>query len=236
MDHIGEIAVNNNLHIIEDAAHAFGSLYKDIKVGSIPGSITCFSFDAIKNITCGEGGAVVFSDDSLLEKVQQKRMVGIDKDTWHRYRNERSWFFDVVTNGYRYHMSNINAAIGLAQLPKFDKMNKRKIEIAEMYDEAFCSLYDITLLNHDYTDIGLFMYVMRVNTRRNEMMDYLKDKGIGSGIHYIPIYKYSYFMDRLNKFPVSDMLYDEIITLPLFPDMTDEQVSYVIKAVEYFYE
>lgn len=120
MDAIHALVKERNITVVEDAAHAFGSSYKGKKIGSFR-NIACFSFDPIKNITCGEGGAVVFQDDALLEKVQQKRILGIDKDTWSRYRNERSWFYDVVTQGYRYHMSNINAAIGLVQWENLKK-------------------------------------------------------------------------------------------------------------------
>src|SRR5208283_1488036 len=166
MDAIHALAKEHNITVVEDAAHAFGSSYKGKKIGSF-GDIACFSFDPIKNITCGEGGAVVFNDDALLEKVQQKRILGIDKDTWSRYRNERSWFYDVVTQGYRYHMSNINAAIGLVQLGKFEKMNRRKIAVAKQYDAAFENVENVTLLRNDgYRDIGLFVYILRIKSRR----------------------------------------------------------------------
>ncbi|MDD1676828.1 MAG: DegT/DnrJ/EryC1/StrS aminotransferase family protein, partial [Methanomicrobiales archaeon] len=115
---IYDLACDRDLFVVEDAAHAFGSSYKGKKIGSFQ-SIACFSFDPIKNITCGEGGAIAFEDPEILPVLQQKRILGIDKDTWSRYRNERSWFYDVVTQGYRYHMSNISAAIGLVQIGKF---------------------------------------------------------------------------------------------------------------------
>ena len=193
MDNIGKLAQEHDLFVIEDAAHAFGSSYKGKKIGSF-GDIACFSFDPIKNITCGEGGAVVFQDDSLLEKIQQKRILGIDKDTWSRYRNERSWFYDVVTQGYRYHMSNISAAVGLIQLKKFDGMNRRKIEVARRYDAAFDGVEGITLLRNDgYKDIGLFVYILKIKSRRNELMDALSRQGVGSGIHYIPSHIFSFY-------------------------------------------
>jgi dTDP-4-amino-4,6-dideoxygalactose transaminase len=231
MDEIQELAKERNLFVIEDAAHAFGSSYKGKKIGSF-GDIVCFSFDPIKNITCGEGGAVVFQDDTLLEKIQQKRILGIDKDTWSRYRNERSWFYDVVTQGYRYHMSNISAAIGLIQLKKFDRMNRRKIDVAKRYDAAFDEVDDLTLLRNDgYKDIGLFVYIIKVKDRRNELMDALACKGVGSGIHYIPSHIFSFYNKDGFHLPVTEQMYDEILTLPLFPDITDAQVEHVIDAV-----
>src|SRR3990172_6604946 len=125
MDALLDIGKEKNIVIIEDAAHAFGSLYKDRKIGSF-GDVTCFSFDPIKNITCGEGGAVVLGNDEIAEEIRRKRILGIDKDTWHRYKNERSWFYEVTTQGYRYHMSNINAAIGVAQFKKLDLFIEKK--------------------------------------------------------------------------------------------------------------
>ncbi len=231
MDGIDELAQEKDLFVIEDAAHAFGSSYKGKKIGSFS-DITCFSFDPIKNITCGEGGAVVFQDDSLLEKIQQKRILGIDKDTWSRYRNERSWFYDVVTQGYRYHMSNISAAVGLIQLKKFDRMNRRKIDIAKRYDAAFEGVKGITLLRNDgYKGIGLFVYIFKVNKGRNELMDHLARRGVGSGVHYIPSHIFSFYKKEGVHLPITEKIYDQILTLPLFPDITDAQVEKVIDAV-----
>jgi len=233
MDAIHALAQEYNLHVVEDAAHAFGSSYKKKKIGSF-GEVSCFSFDPIKNISCGEGGVVVFNDDNLLEIVQQKRILGIDKDTWSRYRNERSWFYDVVTQGYRYHMSNINAAIGLSQIKKYDRMNKHKVAVAKRYDEAFEGIPGLTLLDtaDNYKDIGLFVYIVKVNTGRNELMDHLGTHGVGSGIHYIPCHNFTLYKNLKHDLPVTDEIYGQILTLPLFPDITDEQVDRVIAAVK----
>jgi perosamine synthetase len=232
MDEIKALAEDHDLLVIEDAAHAFGSSYKGKKIGSF-NDVACFSFDPIKNITCGEGGAVVFQDSSLLERVQQKRILGIDKDTWSRYRNERSWFYDVVTHGYRYHMSNISAAIGLVQLKKFDAMNRRKIAVAKRYDEAFGKLPELQLLRtNNYSGIGLFVYIFRVLKGRNELMDHLTQHGVGSGIHYIPSHLFTYYHRKGLRLPVTEKIYGEILTLPLFPGISDEQVDRVIDAVQ----
>jgi perosamine synthetase len=231
MDEIHGLAGEHDCYVVEDAAHAFGSKYKGKMIGSF-GDVACFSFDPIKNITCGEGGAVAFQDPVLLEKIQQKRILGVDKDTWSRYRNERSWFYDVVTQGYRYHMSNISAAIGLVQLKKFRVMNQRKIDVARLYDRAFKSLPGVTLLRDDgYRDIGLFIYILRIDDGRNELMDYLSKQGVGSGIHYIPCHQFTFYRKKDLVLPVTDTIYREILTLPLFPDITDEEVERVISAV-----
>lgn len=232
LDEIHTLASENNLFVVEDAAHAFGSLYKGRPIGSF-GDVTCFSFDPIKNITCGEGGAIAFRDSSIQEILRQKRLLGIDRDSWSRYRNERSWFYDVVCQGYRYHMSNINAAIGLVQLSKFEWMNRRKIEVAKRYDEVFSHISGVDLLRSDnYHDVGLFLYTLLIRRRRNELMDLLSLEGIGSGIHYIPCHLFSHYHTQKWKLPVTERVYDQILSLPLFPGITDEEVERVICAVK----
>ncbi len=231
LDAVQDLAADRDLHVVEDAAHAFGSCHRGRMIGSF-GEMACFSFDPIKNITCGEGGAVVFRDGALLERLQQKRILGIDKDTWSRYRNERSWFYDVVTRGYRYHMSNISAAIGLVQLRKFEAMNRRKVEVARRYDEAFGDLDGVGLLeNRGYEGIGLFAYMLRVRPRRDELMDFLGANGVGSGVHYIPSHLFSFYREEGLTLPVTEQVYREILSLPLFPDISDGQVEQVIGAV-----
>jgi perosamine synthetase len=231
MDTLLDIAKRHNIRLVEDAAHAFGSHYKGRRIGSF-GDLTCFSFDPIKNITCGEGGAVITHDGGALELLQRKRILGIDKDTWSRYRNERSWFYDVTTQGYRYHMSNVNAAIGLSQLKKYDAMNSRKVSIAKRYDQAFSGLNRIKLLRTDYDGIGLFMYIVRVLDDRDGLMSFLKQRGIGSGIHYIPSHVFTLYKKEGTKLPVTESLYRQILTLPLYPEMDDGQVEQVISAIK----
>lgn len=230
MDRILEIARRYNLRVIEDAAHAFGSCYKGKKIGSF-GDLTCFSFDPIKNITCGEGGAVITHDDKSLELLRRKRILGIDNDTWSRYKNERSWFYDVTTQGYRYHMANINAAIGLVQLKKYEGMNSRKVSIAKRYDQEFSGLKKIRLLKTDYNGIGFFMYIIRVLKDREGLMKFLKERDIGTGIHYIPSHVFSFYKRKGVNLPVTEKLYKQILTIPLFPDMSDEQAGQVISAI-----
>jgi len=233
MDALLEIGKKNNIKVVEDAAHAFGSSYKGRKIGSF-GDAACFSFDPIKNITCGEGGAVCVSDDEVAERIRRKRILGIDKDTWHRYRNERSWFYEVVEPGYRYHMSNINAAIGLEQMKKLDGFIRRKREITWRYDEAFKGLKGIKILSNDYENTAQFCYIVRVMGRRDDLMEYLKSKGVGSGVHYIPNHLQPLFKKYSAKLPITEKLGEEILTLPLYYDMRDEEVELVIRSVREF--
>lgn len=231
MDEILALAERFKLRVVEDAAHAFGSYYKGRRIGSF-GDITCFSFDPVKIITCGEGGAIVTQNEELVELMRRKRILGIDRDTWSRYHDKRSWFYDVTTQGYRYHMSNINAAIGLVQLKKYDILNSRKISIAKIYDQEFSKLKKIELVKTNYDGISLFIYVVKVLENREGLMKFLEERGIQTGIHYIPSHIFSFYRREEVRLPVTEKVYSQILTLPLFPDMTDEQVKRVVSAVK----
>ena len=235
MDELLTLGREHDLKIIEDAAHAFGSKYKGKMIGGL-GDATCFSFDPIKNITTGEGGAVTLADDELAEKMRRKRILGIDKDTWHRYKNERTWSYEVVEQGYRYHMSNINAAIGLEQLKKLDKFIARKRAITMKYDKEFAGLKGIKVLANDHIETAQFCYIIRVTDgRRDKLMVQLKEKGVGSGVHYIPNHLQPFFKKYASgSLPVTERLGEEILTLPLYYDMKDDEVELVVKSVKEF--
>lgn len=234
MDRLLELAEKHKLRIVEDAAHAFGSFYKNKKIGSF-GDITCFSFDPIKNITCGEGGAIVTGDDKLSEIIREKRILGISKDTWSRYKHKRSWFYTVNTLGFRYHMSNINAAIGLIQLNKFDKFIERKKEIVRRYDDEFKFINNIELLSRNYDDAAPFNYIIKIKARREKLMDFLKKQNIESGVHYIPNHLHPFFAQYKKRLPITEKVWKEIISLPLYYGMSDADVHYVIKNVKKFF-
>lgn len=231
MERLLALAKQFKLRVVEDAAHAFGSYYKNKRIGSF-GDLACFSFDPVKNVTCGEGGAITTQNAELLYLLQRKRILGIDKDTWSRYHDKRSWFYDVTTQGYRYHMSNINAAIGLVQLKKYDVLNARKISIAKRYDREFSELEKFDLLRTDYNELSLFIYIIKVHEGREKLMKFLEGRGISTGIHYIPSHLFSFYKRRGVKLPVTERAYKQILTLPLFPDMTDDQVERVISAIK----
>lgn len=234
MDEILNIAHRHNIVVVEDAAHAFGSTYKGRKIGSF-GDITCFSFDPIKNITCGEGGAVVLKDSNIAQNIIKKRNLGIDKDTWLRYKNERSWLYEVVTKGFRYHMSNINAAIGIVQLRKIDRFIKRKIDICNRYDSMFQYIKGVEILKKDYSQIAPFNYVIKVKGDRDGLLDYLKKKGIDAGIHYIPNHLQPLFKEFYTHLPITEEVYSEILSLPLYFDMKEEDISKVIETVTNYF-
>lgn len=230
MERILKISEMHHLYVIEDAAHAFGSFYKDRQIGSF-GQVTCFSFDPIKNITCGEGGGIVFHDQKQHLIAEKMRVLGIDKDTWSRYKNQRTWVYDVVSEGYRYHMPNFCAAIGLQQIKKADSFKRRKIEICERYDKAFAGLKKLSIIKTNYSDMFPFMYVILSN-ERDDFIKYMNGKNIGTGIQYIPAHHFSYCArferGRLNQ---TERISCRNVTLPLFPDMKEEEVIKVIDAV-----
>jgi perosamine synthetase len=227
MDRLLPEARKRGLSVVEDAAHAFGSAYKGRRVGTL-GDVTCFSFDPIKNITCGEGGAVVTNDDDIAARVLPKRLLGIDNDTWTRQKHQRNWSYNVATVGFRYHLSNINAAIGLQQFARLDQFRARKQTIVGRYDEAFRNLPGLALVRHD-PDTFPFFYVVRIlNRRRDALIASHKEKGIGTGIHYIPNHLQPLFAGRGPALPVTEKLFAEIVTLPLYFEMTDDDVDRVI--------
>jgi perosamine synthetase len=219
------------LHIIEDAAHAIGSKWEGHMVGSI-GDIVCFSFDSIKNITCGEGGAIICRDKALAELIKQKRMLGVDKLAYKQCEQLSCNKYTVLTQGYRYHMSNINAAIGVVQLAKINHFIERRRGICCRYNEAFQNIPGIQVLQINLDETAPHIYVIRVNNgRRDALMKHLKRYGIETAIHYYPNHLYPMYMQRGLKLEETDRAYEEILTLPLHCRLTDEDVNYVSETV-----
>lgn len=236
MEDLLELAQKHNLVVIEDAAHAFGSSYRGKMIGSFEKSITCFSFDPIKNITCGEGGAIATGNPVIAGKLRKMRMLGIDRDSWFRRENPSKWFYEVTTKGYRNHMSNINAAIGLAQLDKFELFRERKREVVKRYNRAFGEMAGITTIKWNLTESFPFAYIVRIaGNKRDELMVHLRNQGVDSGINYIPNHLQPYFSTG-ESLPVTENLYREIITLPLFAGITDSETDQVINAVASFFK
>jgi perosamine synthetase len=236
MDELLGIAEKKGILVVEDAAHAFGSSYKGRKIGSF-GHVTCFSFDPIKNITCGEGGAVALPDEKKAEEIRRKRILGIDRDTWHRYKNERVWFYEVTTQGYRYHMSNVNAAIGLAQFRKLGMFIKRKRDIVKFYNEQLSLIKGIKILEWKLEETAPFSYVIRVpGDRRDELIYFLKERGVGAGVHYVPNHLQPYFRKYSKPLPVTEKVYAQIVSLPLYYDMREDDINLVVESLREFFK
>lgn len=236
MDELLSVAREQKILIVEDAAHAFGSTYKGRKIGAL-GDVTCFSFDPVKNITCGEGGAVATDNEEIAARIIPKRVLGIDKDTWSRMRHKRNWFYQVVTPGYRYHMSNVSAAIGLQQIKRLETFKTRKQAIVRSYDEAFKDVNGLALIKHDLDETFPFFYVIRVlNKRRDALMKYLREKDIRTGVHYIPNHLQPLFAKFRVPLPITERIYKEVVTLPLYYEMANTDVQIVIDEVRSFFD
>lgn len=237
LDEIYKFARKNNLRVIEDAAHAFGTVYKGKKVGSF-GDISCFSFDGIKNITCGEGGAVVTDDDKIAEFIMDARLLGVKKDTAKRYQGLRSWEFEVTHQGYRYHMSNIFAAIGLAQLKRLEKEFKPKRQaLARYYHASLKGVAGLILFPDDYKVIIPHIFPIKVSrNKRDALRQHLLDNHIECGIHYYPNHLLALFASKKPKLPITETVYNQLLTLPLHPDLNKRDQDRIIKCVNNFME
>lgn len=236
LEKIYKFAKSQGLRVIEDAAHAFGSTYKGKKIGSF-GDIICFSFDGIKNITSGEGGAVVTEDKKIAQYIMDARLLGVHKDTEKRYRGQRSWEFEVINQGYRYHMSNLFAAIGIVQLSRFEKeFLYRRQQLAKNYVNAFQDIPGIKLFPVSYDNVVPHIFPLRVlDGKRNALRAYFFRNNIETGIHYHPNHTLAYYGKRCGQLPVTEQIYTEIISLPLHPDLTNSDQDRVITCLKSFF-
>jgi dTDP-4-amino-4,6-dideoxygalactose transaminase len=240
MDEILEIASKYNLYVIEDAAHALPAWYKDRKIGTI-GDLTAFSFYATKTLATGEGGMVTTENDEWAEKIRLLRLHGISKDAWKRYTKEGSWEYDVIDNGYKYNMTDINAALGLAQLKKLEWMWQQRVKIAEAYNYAFEEYEELIPYKVKEDRISAWhLYPLKLNLEalkidRNRFIYELKKRGIGTSVHFIPLYRFSYYKKHFQYHPQSfansEWIFERVVSLPIFPGMTKQEIDYVIENV-----
>jgi len=240
MDRIMAIAHAHNLPVIEDAAHSFPAEYKGKAIGSI-GDITCFSFYATKTITTGEGGMSVTNNAKWAERMRIMSLHGISKDAWKRYSAEGSWFYEIIAPGFKYNMTDIAAAMGIEQLKKANLFLEQRKQIAERYTKVISQIENLKCpAERPDVKSAWHLYVIRLgldNAKfgRDEFMERLKKRGIGASVHFIPLHIHPYYRERYGykpeDFPVAWDLYQRIISLPLFPGMTEDEVERVIKAV-----
>jgi perosamine synthetase len=237
MDSILEIAKEKNISVVEDTAHGCGGEYKGQKLGSL-GDFGCFSFHAVKNMSTGEGGMITTDDPELYRRLLKLRWMGISKDTWSREEKDEkySWYYNVDEVGFKYHMNDIPAAIGLVQLKKLEKMNLRRKEITERYDEGLKSLKWLEIpVIRSYAKPSHHNYVIKVE-KRDQLNIYLQEKGISTGVHYIPNNQYEMYRSFRGDTPISDFVWKKLLTLPLFPDLKDEEVDFIIREIKEFGE
>lgn len=234
---IKEIADEYDLSLIEDACHAIGAEYKGKKVGHFA-DMTVFSFHPVKHITTGEGGAVITNRNELYEKLSILRNHGIDKSAEQRYGPNASWAYDMKCLGRNYRITDFQCALGISQLNKLDMFIDRRIELVQIYEELLKDMEFITLpkgrenIKHVW---HLYTILLDRSIDRDKFFNSMRKDSIGVNVHYIPIYRHSYYQNNypvnINDFPITEDVFSRIITLPLHPQMSVEDVKRVLNAI-----
>ncbi len=247
LDAVYAIALRHNLAVVEDAAHGIGTYYRSMKVGSdavVPPGVrraVAFSFYATKNMTTGEGGAIATNDEALAERMRLLTLHGMSRDAWKRYSASGSWYYEVLADGYKENMTDIQAAIGIHQLAKLEGFIATRRRYAQRYFEAFRFLPELDLpVIHAAGRHTYHLFVIRLNPDRlkigrNVFIEELKALNIGTSVHFIPLHWHPFYRESFGyvpgQFPNADVLYQRSVSLPLYPAMTDADVSDVIMAV-----
>lgn len=240
MDALAETARARGAAVIEDAAHALPAAFRGRKIGTIS-DLTCFSFYATKNLTTGEGGMITGSGAALKDKVSLIGYHGMSRDGWRRYLDKGSWYYEIVEHGFKYNLTDVAAALGLRQLERLGAMQKRRSEIVAAYHEAFTDLSELILPRaRPHVEHAWHLYVIRLRqgslrVDREGFIRALAEKGIGTSVHFIPLYRHPFYHRTLGvnaqDFPVAERVFDSCLSLPLFSAMTQEEVAAVITAV-----
>jgi dTDP-4-amino-4,6-dideoxygalactose transaminase len=243
MNAIWKIAKKHDLAVIEDAAHAAGTSYLGRKIGSseFSSDAVCFSFYATKNLTTGEGGMITANSKQLADRLKMLTLHGINKDAWNRYREDGSWYYEVVEAGFKYNLSDLQSAVGIHQLRKLDRFNARRKEYAELYQQEMGDLREVELpRGSEYGQHAWHLYSIRLNLEmltidRSRFISELRSRNIGTSVHFIPIQLHPFFKKWAhlpeNDCPRCLSLYPRLISLPLYPSMTEAEVRYVARSV-----
>ena len=236
MDAIHSLAREYGLIVIEDGAHALGSVYKGKKVGSLS-DMTTFSFHPVKPITTGEGGMIVTDNEEFYKKMALFRSHGITRDDSMMTRNDGPWFYQQFDLGYNYRITDIQCALGCSQMKKLDRFLARRKEIVVRYNEAFADCDNIiTPYQLSDTESGWHLYIVQVkNCDRRQVFEAMREKGIGVNVHYIPVYMHPYYQEHGYEnvhCANAEEIYSHIISLPLYPGLTSEQQDYVIDTLK----
>jgi dTDP-4-amino-4,6-dideoxygalactose transaminase len=239
MDPLLKLAAARELFVLEDAAHSLPGRYKERMVGTI-GTATAFSFYATKNMTTAEGGMLT-GDPDLIARARMWSLHGMSRDAFKRYSAEGSWFYEVVLPGFKCNMTDIQASLGLQQLKKLPRFQARRREVVGRYQEAFGRLAEVQVpVERPECESAWHIYPLRLNLEmlsigRNEFIDDLKARNIGTSVHFIPIHLHPYYRDRYGyapgDFPVAFASYQRLVSLPLHPRLTEADVDDVIEAV-----
>lgn len=240
MDRIKKIADEHDLIVIEDAAHALGSEYNKQKIGFLA-DLTMFSFHPVKPITTAEGGMITTNNKEMYEKMMLFRTHGITRDSESIEKNDEPWYYEQQILGYNYRITDLQCALGISQMDKLDDFIKRRREIVSKYNEAFKDLKEISIpYEAEYSNSGWHLYIIKLDleslvTSRKEIFRALQGENIGVNVHYIPVYYHPYYRELgydKGICPVAEEIYNQIITIPLFPSMTDKDVQDVIDGVK----
>ena len=241
MDSIMKIAKENGLMVIEDSAHALGASYKGRPAGTI-GNAGVFSFYATKNATAGEGGMITTDDTELANKLRMLRMHGIDKDAWKRYDKTGGWYYEIKYAGYKYNMSDVLSSIAIEQVKKLERFNKARADIVSFYNERFKDVAEIRIpvhrenIKHTWHLYPILIQHELLDIDRGQFIEELKNLNIGASVHYIPLHLHPFYQNtygyKKGDFPVTEDVYDRLISLPIYPKLTDEDREYVVNAVK----
>ena len=237
MDEIVEIARRHDLKIVCDSAHAYPARYKGESVANI-GDVACFSFYATKTLSTGEGGMATTNDPALYEAMKRHRLHGVTKDANERMSAKNKWEYDVTERGFKYNTTDMASALGREQL-KIAEINRLKRKsIADRYDEAFTGKIDTLMVPGD-RESAYHLYIVKTDERM-DLISHLDNRGIGTSVHFIPIHRMTWYRDRYgliaSDYPVAESVFERSVSLPIFPDMTDEEVQAVIDGVLSFVE
>ena len=241
MDEIISLAKENNIKVIEDAAHALPATYKGDMIGMLDSDATVFSFYANKTMTTGEGGMIVTHNKEAASRMRVMRLHGIDRDSYDRYVSSKpAWYYEVVAPGFKYNMTDISASMGIHQLAKLERFWKKREELAQRY---LRELKDLPLIlpasanNGDRHAWHLFVIRLNDNAKvsRDEVINQMSDKGIGTSVHYVPLHRQPYWQDRYKltsaMFPVADKAYQTMLSIPLYTLMSNDDQSRVINTL-----
>jgi len=230
------LAHKYGLRVVEDACHAFGTTVSGRKIGSY-GDIACFSFDPVKIVTSIDGGCVIVDSEEARQRLHHLRLLGVDKDTTERYKNRRAWDYDVVSAGYRYHLTNIMASVGVSQIKRIDEFIASRRAVCQAYQQAFGSLSGVVVPGTDFQNISPFIYSLRVlGDRREALVQHLRSRGVDVGVHFVPVHRHTHFAKcRIGDMAVTERVVGEVLTLPLHSHMRPDFVERVIAGVREFF-
>jgi dTDP-4-amino-4,6-dideoxygalactose transaminase len=235
-----EIARTHNLKVIEDAAHALPAAYHKEQVGRIS-DITCFSFYATKTITTGEGGMATTDNPEWANRMRIMSLHGISLDAWDRYTEQGSWYYEIIRPGYKYNLTDIAAALGIEQLKRCDQFFEARRRIADHYHQAFAEMPEIQIpacapdVQHAWHLYVIQLSIERLRINRQDFIKALKGENIGASVHFIPLHLHPFYRDTFGyqpaDFPQASAVFERIVSLPIYPDMTEGNVRDVIVAV-----